>query len=192
MSIAGHLRVVLAPGLRDSGPGHWQTRWLNLYPEFERMRQERWDAPDLHAWTRSLMTALRASVRPAIVVAHSFGCLAAVQCAAAGAPGLAGVLLVAPADPQRFALDTHFQDLRLRVPAILIGSGNDPWMDRARALHWAKQWDCEYVHAGLAGHINADSELGDWLFGLAQLQRLTHRLERPRRIALVEAAQAGV
>jgi predicted alpha/beta hydrolase family esterase len=36
----------------------------------------------------------------------------------------------------------------------------------------AADWGAELVDAGPAGHLNADSKLGDWPAGLALLQRL--------------------
>jgi len=32
-------RVLVAPGLHNSGPDHWQSRWQRLYPRFERVEQ---------------------------------------------------------------------------------------------------------------------------------------------------------
>jgi predicted alpha/beta hydrolase family esterase len=105
-------------------------------------------------------------------VAHSFGCLATVHSARGESEKIAGALLVAPADPTKFNLDLHVAGKPLSFPTIVIGSSNDPWMCSERAAFWAKQWGSDFVNAGSLGHINAESELGDWLFGLAQLQRL--------------------
>ncbi|HWJ94082.1 MAG TPA: alpha/beta hydrolase, partial [Telluria sp.] len=57
---------------------------------------------------------------------------------------------------------------------------NDPWLAAGDGPRWAERWGSEFVDAGAAGHINADSGLGDWLFGLAQLQRLALRADRRR------------
>lgn len=45
-------------------------------------------------------------------------------------------------------------------------------MTRSRAADWDRIWCCEFVNAGTLGHINAESGLENWLFGLRQFQRL--------------------
>jgi predicted alpha/beta hydrolase family esterase len=119
---------------------------------------------------------LRRSKRPTLLVAHSFGCLASVHRAALGAPHLAGALLVAPADPRKFGVDNLLPTVPLPVPSIVIGSEDDPWMPAARARQWASRWGSQFVNAGALGHINADSGLGDWPFGLVQLGRLARQV----------------
>jgi uncharacterized protein len=178
MSFSNGVRIVIMPGLQDSGPTHWQSRWQALYPEFERVRQDDWETADLDRWAESLDAVVRASNKPVIIAAHSFGCLASVQCASSGIPNLAGALLVAPADPAKFGLEERLEHLSLPIPSILIGSQNDPWMDCERAARWAGRWGSDFLNAGNLGHINADSDIGDWLFGLAQLQRLAFRFSR--------------
>lgn len=179
MTQLSDFRILVAPGLHGSGPAHWQSRWEALYPQFERIHQDDWAAPDLARWSGRVAEVLRASARPALVVAHSFGCLATVR-AAASAPALFGALLVAPASPGKFGLEHELERLAPAVPTIVVGSQDDPWMPAAEAVQWAARWGSEFVDAGAAGHINADSGLGDWLFGLAQLQRLALRADRRR------------
>lgn len=165
-------RVLIVPGLNNSGPGHWQTRWQSLYPAFERVEQARWDAPELDGWSQRLGQVLRGDDRPTLIVAHSFGCLATVHRASSGAANLIGALLVAPADPDKFGASDLLRGASLPCPSIVIGSADDPWMTMPRAAYWAKTWGSEFVNAGAAGHINAESDLGYWKFGLSQLQRL--------------------
>jgi predicted alpha/beta hydrolase family esterase len=169
-------RILLVPGLNNSGPGHWQTRWEERFPWFERVEQWHWDCPQLAAWSAQVGHMLRRSARPTILVAHSFGCLASVHRAVLGAPNLAGALLVAPADPRKFGVDGALPNEHLALPSIVIGSEDDPWMPAARAREWAERWGSEFVNAGMLGHINADSGLGDWPFGRAQLARLARRV----------------
>lgn len=169
-------RVLIVPGLRDSGPDHWQSRWQELYPSFDRVEQHCWDSPDLDSWSDQVGHVLRRSVRPAVIVAHSFGCLATVHRALAGAPNLHGALLVAPADPAKVGYADARLHGRLSFPSTVIASDDDPWIDRQRAEFWARQWGSELVSAGAQGHLNAASGLGDWRFGLTQLHRLAHRI----------------
>ncbi|WP_019141585.1 RBBP9/YdeN family alpha/beta hydrolase [Noviherbaspirillum massiliense] len=165
-------RVLLVPGLNGSGPAHWQSRWQQLFPHFERVEQADWSVPDLETWAARVGEELARSSRPTWIAAHSFGCLAVVRQARFQSPNLAGALLVAPADPHKFGLADALRHARMPCPAILVGSLNDPWMASADAAVWARRWGCAFVNAGRAGHINADSGLGDWADGLELLSCL--------------------
>lgn len=174
MPTLSSFRVLVAPGLYNSGPLHWQSRWQRLYPAFERVEQEKWDAPVLEVWSQRLQHQLRQSEQPTLVIAHSFGCLTTVHAALTDIPNLAGALLVAPADPDKFDVSQAVRG-QLPVPAIVVGSLNDPWMESGRARQWAQTWGADYVDAGALGHINAESNLGDWLYGQSLLQRLVQQ-----------------
>jgi predicted alpha/beta hydrolase family esterase len=172
-------RILVVPGLHGSGPAHWQTRWQQLYPCFERVEQARWDAPDLAAWSAQLDGVLRKSAQPTLIVAHSFGCLAAIHGARCWAPNVKGALLVAPANPYRFGVAELLREAVTPFPAVLVASTNDPWMDLESAVYWAEVWHCELANVGALGHINADSGLGDWRLGLSLLQRLAATVITP-------------
>lgn len=168
-------RVLIVPGLHNSGPGHWQTRWQQRYPAFERVEQDDWSLPDLLSWSACLRQSLQASTRPALLVAHSFGCLTVLRALHAlrhESHGVAAALLVAPADPQKFGLVPLLSGIRLRCPSIVVGSEDDPWMMAERAAYWAQRWGSGFCNAGARGHINADSGLGDWPEGLRHLALL--------------------
>lgn len=180
---ADRFRLLIVPGLQDSGPGHWQTLWQQHAPRFERVEQAQWNVADIDAWSTCVASTLRRSARPAVLVAHSFGCLAAVHAAAGGARNLHGLFLVAPADPQRFRLGATLRDLTLPCPATVVASANDPWMDVVSAAWWARRWGAAFFNAGELGHINADSGIGAWPQGIAQFDRLLARLPSPARCA---------
>jgi len=67
----------------------------------------------------------------------------------------------------------HRQPLPFATTAVL--SADDPFADPARSLQLAAAWGSEIVSLGAAGHINADSGLGDWPEGIALLQALATR-----------------
>ncbi|MEV4779755.1 RBBP9/YdeN family alpha/beta hydrolase [Burkholderia sp. LMU1-1-1.1] len=175
-------RVLIAPGLHNSGPDHWQSRWQRLFPAFERVEQEDWEAPDLARWSarvdrlRHTRTKLD-DPRPILIVAHSFGSLATVHSVARDPSGVAGVLLVAPADPDKFDVADQLPKLALPVPSIMIGSTNDPWMAAPRAALWAERWRSQFIDGGRLGHINAESGLGDWPEGLQILYFLIDKVQ---------------
>lgn len=175
MGTLSSFRVLVVPGLYNSGPQHWQSRWQQLYPAFERVEQAQWDAPVLEIWSERLREQLCCSEQPALAIAHSFGCLTTVHSALSEIPNLAGALLVAPADPDKFDVSAAVNG-RVPVPSIVVGSLNDPWMDSRRARHWAQVWGAQYIDAGALGHINAESNLGDWLYGQSLLQSLVRQV----------------
>ena len=169
-------RVLVAPGLHNSGPQHWQSRWQRLYPRFERVEQQRWDEPVLLRWADRLDQVLDQDHRPTLIVAHSFGCLTtALSLSRASSPHVAGVLLVGPADPDKFQVASLLPQGELPCPSIMVASTNDPWMTAERAAGWAQRWGSDFVNAGALGHINAESGLGDWRFGQRLLQVLAQR-----------------
>ncbi len=174
-------RVLVAPGLSDSGAEHWQSRWQRLYPGFERVRQDDWDRADLPRWSQRLGEVLAQEGRPTVIVAHSFGCLATAHRAAAlqaeggSAHPIAAALLVAPADPVKFGVSAAVRH-KLPFPARVIGSDNDPWMSAERARHWAEAWGADFRSVGAHGHINAESGLGDWTQGQQWLLELLEQI----------------
>ncbi len=164
--------VIIVPGLHNSGPGHWQTLWQQANSDFVRVQQNNWDYPRLDEWVARL-DALRArDRRPALLVAHSFGCLTAACSAARHPANLAGLLLVAPAHPERFGVAAALPAQALPCPSILVSSANDPWMPAETAALYARRWGSELVEGGALGHINAESGLGDWPDGQQLLRKL--------------------
>lgn len=183
--------VLLVAGLNNSGPGHWQSRWEESRPDCRRVALGLWDRPHRNTWVNQLNLAIRQAGRPVVLVAHSLGCLAVAWWAALERPGsdgaVRGALLVAPPEVDRTPLDPRLRGFApaprapLPFPALLVASRNDPYMAFAAARRLARDWGCELVDAGRAGHINAESGLSDWPFGQGLLDRLaTGLVNRPR------------
>lgn len=173
--------ILTVPGLHGSGPGHWQTRWEHRFADWRRVEQNDWSTPDLPRWSVRVGETIREVLvnRPrnhrVVLVAHSFGCLASLHWATQARDQVAGILLVAPADPDKFGVRDLLPQRALPFPAVLVASRNDPWMPQGNAIDWGARWGVEFVDAGQAGHINADSNLGEWDAGLALLDRLIGR-----------------
>lgn len=165
-------QVILVPGLHDSGLDHWQSRWQRAHPGFWRVQQDDWSTPDLRAWAARLDEVGALDARPALLVAHSFGCLAALYSMTHNPRAVAGAFLAAPADPDKFGVAGMLPLGPLGCPTVLISSTNDPWMRADQAALWAQRWGSTLVEAGALGHINADSGLGDWPLGQHALQQL--------------------
>lgn len=162
-------RVLIVPGYTGSGPRHWQTLWQRDHPEYERVEQDDWDHPDAAAWTKALDARLRASSTPAILVAHSLGCITvALWASSTRGGGVAAALLVAPADADRPDAPYHragFSPVPLApLPfrSIVVASRNDPVTRFDRAAAFAAAWGSELHDAGDAGHLATADGYGAW------------------------------
>lgn len=179
--------ILLVPGLHDSGPRHWQTRWENERADTRRVELGMWNDPHRNTWVNKLNLAIHRAERPVVLVAHSLGCLAVAWWAEYEQPAygnpVVGALLVAPPDVDRPGADPRLARFsacprqELPFPSFLVASRNDPWCNQRTAYALARDWGCRFADAGEVGHINADSQLGDWPFG----QRLLTQLLREHR-----------
>ena len=90
--------ILFVPGLGNSGPNHWQTRWEAKLSTARRVEQDDWETPKRIDWAAHITAAVDAAERPVVIIAHSLGCVAVAYAAPAFQPGLVkGALLVAPA-----------------------------------------------------------------------------------------------
>ncbi len=187
--------VLVVPGYRGSGPGHWQTWIEGQVTNARRVSGIDWDTPALAAWAAALRREIDRAPPPVWLVAHSFGCLAAVLAGTDRADLVAGALLVAPADPDRFSptglsaevesaspvappaitLTPYIPKAALGFPSLVVASRDDPWMALPRVRRWAHLWGGQLVDVGNAGHINTESGYGPWPEGL----ELLHALQAP-------------
>ncbi len=67
--------VLTIPGLGNSGPDHWQTRWEAQRPDCRRVELGMWDAPYRNTWVNQLNLAIHCARAPVVLAAHSLGCL---------------------------------------------------------------------------------------------------------------------
>ncbi len=165
---------VSVPGIGDSGSDHWQTWMEGVIGDVPRIPVSDWRNPDLKVWLNAIDATLMTEWRPAILIAHSFGALAAAQYAIEEPTRVAAVLLVAPADPARFADGAKLSLSKLPCPSTLVASRNDPWMEMRVAQRWAYIWGAKLVDEGDAGHINVESGHGRWPKGLTYLSWLAY------------------
>jgi hypothetical protein len=171
--------VLVLPGYADSGPEHWQTLWERRHG-YVRVEQADWLEPECAAWTSTLEQAVRDAPAPVVLVAHSLGCILVAHWARQGAvERVRGALLVAPPDVDEaqhmlpevasFA-PVPLEPLPFRT--IVVASTTDPYVDAARAREMAGAWRARLVEVGDAGHLNAESNLGDWPAGHRLLTEL--------------------
>lgn len=180
-----NLHTVIVPGVGGSDASHWQT-WLQDYlDDSSRVVQQDWNHPVLDQWVDRFYQHIRKINRPVQIVAHSFGCLTTIA-ALNQYPILRrwvhSILLVAPANPVRFSthgfatpqenLANTFKQFAIYVPALMVVSENDPWLNYATALEYAKIWDIPHVNQGYAGHINVASGYGKWTQVLSYMENI--------------------
>ena len=179
-AIAGGARrdVLLVPGIGNSGPQHWQSRWEANDDTCIRVQQKDWDNPVCGDWVGALESAaLRAGPEP-LIAAHSLGCLTVAHWLAHTSVSIAGALLVAVPDPQGATFPAQavgFAPLpRQQFPcvSILVASTDDPYSPLSFARQCAEAWGSRFIDIGRAGHINADSGLGEWHEGRRLLRSL--------------------
>lgn len=185
------IRVLIIPGLNNSGQDHWQSWLQTQYRGARRVAQLDWSQPELAKWSERIDQTL--ATAPAhtqwIAVAHSFGCLALADHLSrtrakghSAGQGVCAALMVAPADPLKFKLADRLPHHGLGIPATLIGSENDPWMPLSRARDWAATWGAGFLNLGLAGHINAEAGFGPWPLARYKVDQLIQHIQRERRI----------
>ncbi|HVX37455.1 MAG TPA: alpha/beta hydrolase [Hyphomicrobium sp.] len=169
--------TIIVPGLKSSGPTHWQTWLEHRVAGSLRVTQRDWNDPHLPDWSGRVRREITRATGSIFIVAHSFGALAAVQAASDHMERISGALLVAPADPNRFGIAEFLPSKPLEFPAIVVASTNDPWMTSERAAHWARLWKADFISLGDAGHINAEAGFGPWPEALALLERVRRAAE---------------
>jgi uncharacterized protein len=178
-------RVLLLPGLYDSGPEHWQSHWEAEHPSFLRVRQRDWETPDRQEWVETLHRAISSEPGPVVLVGHSLACCLVAHWAAAHQGNVQGALLVAPSDveaPSYPPGTTGFAPMPLnRLPfrSIVVASTDDEYITLDRAEQFATAWGSRLEIVGPLGHINSASRLGSWPEGFALLRELVTTAATP-------------
>lgn len=189
--------ILIIPGLNNSNDRHWQTHWEAKVPGCERVDLGMWDDPHRNSWVNKINLAIHRAQRPVILVAHSLGCHAVAWWAEYEQPAysdpVVGALLVAPPDVEREGVDPRLARFapapRRTLPfrSFLAASENDPYASLRVARGLATDWGATFAYAGSVGHINADSPIGDWDFGLLLLAQLV----REHRTSLGQGHDGG-
>ena len=171
--------VLTLPGWQGSGAEHWQSRWEHAHG-YQRVEQHDWQRPLRGDWIARLEDVLLSCSEPAVLVAHSLGCITIAAWAAHSKNThlVKAALLVAPPDIRR-------DDIRQMLPSwtpvplqilpfktVLLASSNDAFCSLPHARAMASAWVSEFHDLGERGHLNAESGLGDWPEAHADLARL--------------------
>ena len=177
-----HLLII--PGLGDSGEKHWQSFWLQKFPNSTKVIQDNWDAPQLHEWLSRLDENIQQISEPTILVAHSLAVSLVMHWVSKNNnPNIIGALLVAPADvnsPEHTPdFLRHFSPIPTQpvsFPTVVVGTENDTYISLERAKELAAYWGSDFINIGFKGHINSDSNLGYWEEGQTFLQQLIKKI----------------
>ena len=168
------------PGLRNSGPLHWQSLWEQQYPKlFRRIEQENWAAPSRENWVPKIQEVV-AAYEPdeVILIGHSVGCAAIVNWFKTYQTSIRGALLVAPSDVDRAdypAYITGFAPMPLAplsFPSVVVASSDDHVVSTERAAFFAQAWGSQFVLIEEAGHLEDKAGFGPWDQGLELLQNI--------------------
>jgi predicted alpha/beta hydrolase family esterase len=165
------MRYVFLAGIGNSEPGHWQARWYRSLPP-DRARwvdHADWDRPVAAEWVADLDAVLTALPGPKLLVAHSMGCLLAVEWAKRHHdPDLRGAFLVSVPDvdgacfPAQAVGFAPAADGRPPLPALMVASTDDRYCSMEHARRVAGAWGVKLIDIGAKGHINLASDIGDW------------------------------
>lgn len=172
--------ILIVPGLGNSGPQHWQTRWEEHYG-YQRVQQRDWDSPVCEEWVQALEAAVATAGPDAVLVGHSLACATIAHWAQTTLLPIKGALLVAPADVNRADFPPEvigFAPMplqRLPFPSLVVASSDDEYVTLSRARQFASAWSSTFVNVGDLGHLNSASGLGLWPQGHALLQELLRR-----------------
>ncbi len=174
--------ILIVPGYEDSGPDHWQSRWVRNLKTARRVEQANWLEPDREAWVGRILEAVAAATRPPVLVGHSLGVAAILNAAhRVGRSRVAGAFLVSPSDLDSTSswppIDgRNWADIvasfapmptaTLPFPARVVASSNDPFCSIPRAQELAAAWGADISIVADAGHINTASGHGPWPEGL--------------------------
>ena len=164
--------VLVVPGWQNSGPEHWQSRWQDAHPAWQRVQQADWLTPSRADWVATLDDAVRAAgstgiaggAQPGLRHHRPLGGATPGQRRAggrrlAGGPGRhrtrrrparRGRLCPAAARAAAVCQPDHRQRQR-------------PYCAAARADALVRQWGSALTVLPAAGHINTDAGFGPWL-----------------------------
>lgn len=166
-------KLVLVPGIGNSGPGHWQSSWEGLFAGSVRISPASWTEPALDDWIGAIDRVADGAGTDTVFVCHSLGCLAFLHWAAATAKPWQGAFLVGipdarganfPAAAAGFELSNTKAAAR---PMLALASSDDPYDPDGAGAALAERAGGTVIGLGARGHVNEASGLGDWREGQA-------------------------
>lgn len=175
-------KVLLLHGWGGSDYPHWQS-WLASelvkdYGKVSFFKFSNFEEPKLDVWIRELQCELE-DFKPDIVICHSLAnTLWFHMCNNKIMNNIKYLYLVAPP-----SLHTNIEELSEFFPveppkslhadnAFLVASTNDQYMDVKELKELQSELGLEMKLLENAGHINAESEFGEWNWILEKIQAI--------------------
>jgi predicted alpha/beta hydrolase family esterase len=171
-------KVLILPGLYDSGPEHWQSHWERSMPNVVRLVQRDWETPAREEWVAALEHMVAEHGPDSVLVGHSTACALISFWVGQTSRTVRGALIVAPSDTEAPSYPrgptgwTPMPTNQLPFPSVVVASTNDEYVTIERARFFANAWGSTFVNIGEAGHINSASGLADWPRGRELLTKL--------------------
>jgi predicted alpha/beta hydrolase family esterase len=170
------LDLLFVPEAGVVSPDHWIERWSGKLSTAQRV-----EADEPAATVSRIVAKAQAATRPVVLIGHSTGAVAAALAAPAlDATKVVGAFFVAPPDESTLAtLDGLWPAMpraRLLFPSVLVASRTDPWASLAQSQTLAQEWGAEFIDAGDAGRLDAESGHGPWPDGLLRLAAFLRKL----------------
>ena len=165
-------RYLVVPGRGIPRPGHWSRTWVRDHPDHHWAPEP--PGPPYRAAERvaALHAAISADPEPAILLAHSAGCLTVALWAAQHTGPVRAALLVTPPylDPRWIADPAPAGDVVIdRVPrepipfrSIVVASRTDPGTTFEQFEAYARDWGSQLFDAGPVGHLDSRTGFGPW------------------------------
>ncbi|MEV0267904.1 alpha/beta hydrolase [Hamadaea sp. NPDC050747] len=161
-------RHLLVPGRGIPRPDHWMRRWSAAHPQYMWAPEPPGPPLILADRVAALHAAVSESDEPAILIAHSAGCITTVTWAAHHRGPVRAALLVTPPYVDGFepedSSDLPWVVPRSRLPfrAVVVASRTDPYTTFAQFEQFAEDWGAELVDAGDVGHLDTATGFGPW------------------------------
>ena len=171
--------ILILPGLRSSGPDHWQTHWEQQYPDkFIRVEQDNWQEPEKKAWVARLAEVVNLyDAEELVLLGHSVGCATILHGVQQWGWKLKGVMLVGPSDVDHPNYPNYIKNFgpmplaQLPFPSVVVASDNDHVVSLQRSTYFASRWGSKLEIILGAGHFLPKDGFGPWPEGLALLQK---------------------
>ncbi|WP_328473984.1 alpha/beta fold hydrolase [Actinoplanes sp. NBC_00393] len=154
-------RVLLVPGRGKPLPGHWSVQWQAQRPDVHWAPEPPGPPYEPDERVAALDQALRASDEPAVLVAHSAGCLTVAFWAAQHTGPVRAALMVTPPFLDR----PEVTWTRLPFRTVVVASRNDPNATFEQAAAIGRDWGAELYDAGPVGHLDSKTGFGPWPAG---------------------------
>lgn len=175
--------TVFVPGYGNSINGHWQEIWYKEIENSYWVEQNDWENPDCEDWVETLDLLIQSLEGPILLVTHSLGGSTVVEWSKKHTANILGVFLVAVPDVESVKFPeviTGYQTPLLeKLPflSLVLASTDDPYSTLDRTKYFSKNWGGEQISIGNLGHVNTDSNIGEWYEGRNQLNNFISSLD---------------